>query len=177
MIGTRSIFMQLQKLKVSRIELRNFRTNMGLFFEDPQLIRQEITEELSVRYKSSRLTPPFPGNLFLIENHISDSEKCGLIANPTNKKIKDALFDLSPDKSPGPDGFPADFFQHYWATVGPSVCNAVKAFFHSGQMVKETNQTFISLIPKTDNPITIDHFRPISLCNTTFKSDHENFSK
>ncbi len=36
-------------------------------------------------------------------------------------------------------------------------------------MLKNINQTFISLIPKVDNPISIDHFRPISLCNTTLK--------
>ena len=36
-------------------------------------------------------------------------------------------------------------------------------------MLSEINQTFIALIPKTDNPTSINHYRPISLCNTIYK--------
>jgi hypothetical protein len=31
------------------------------------------------------------------------------------------------------------------------------------------NSTFIALIPKSDNPLSLDEFRPISLCNCIYK--------
>ena len=33
----------------------------------------------------------------------------------------------------------------------------------------ETNSYFLALIPKEKNPLTLDRFRPISLCNTSYK--------
>lgn len=87
----------------------------------------------------------------------------------TFQEIHDALFDLDLDKSPSPDGFPPFFFHKYWKIVGNSVCRAVKAFFHSGKILKEINHTFITLIPKIDNPSSASPFRPISLCSTIYK--------
>ena len=45
----------------------------------------------------------------------------------------------------------------------------VKAFFYNGHMLKEINKTFITLIPKSDNPESTNHFIPISLCNVSYK--------
>ena len=45
----------------------------------------------------------------------------------------------------------------------------VQSFFASGLMLKEMNHTFITLIPKTPNPSTVHNFRPISLCNISYK--------
>jgi hypothetical protein len=49
------------------------------------------------------------------------------------------------------------------------VIKAVQNFFTSGKLLKEMNSSFIVLIPKIQNPSVINHFRPISLCNTTYK--------
>jgi len=37
-------------------------------------------------------------------------------------------------------------------------------------MLRQINHTFIALIPKRDNPAETQHFRPISLCNTVYKT-------
>lgn len=46
----------------------------------------------------------------------------------------------------------------------------VLSFLHSGVMLREINHTYITLIPKTSNPVTVNDFRPISLCNVIYKS-------
>lgn len=39
----------------------------------------------------------------------------------------------------------------------------------SNYMLKELNRTFITLIPKRDNPESVNRCRPISLCNISYK--------
>lgn len=53
--------------------------------------------------------------------------------------------------------------------MGPNICEAVHAFFQTGHLLKEVNQIFITLIPKEDRPEELGKFRPISLCNSTYK--------
>ena len=47
--------------------------------------------------------------------------------------------------------------------------NSVQAFFHSSSLLKSLNQNFLTLIPKVSSPGEVTHFRPISLCNVTYK--------
>lgn len=44
-----------------------------------------------------------------------------------------------------------------------------KIFFHSGHVLKEMNRTYITVIPKVQNPDSVNHYRPISLCNISYK--------
>lgn len=87
----------------------------------------------------------------------------------TDEEIADALFQIGPLKAPGPDGFPARFYQRNWATIKSDVVAAVKEFFHSGIMPEGANETAIVLIPKIDQPVELKDFRPISLCNVLYK--------
>lgn len=45
----------------------------------------------------------------------------------------------------------------------------VKAFFVDGLLLTEMNHTFITLIPKCPNPTIVHQYRPISLCNISYK--------
>lgn len=45
----------------------------------------------------------------------------------------------------------------------------VHCIFSSGKFPRSLNSTFISIIPKTDNPQNMSQFWPISLCNTIYK--------
>ncbi|MCH79274.1 putative non-LTR retroelement reverse transcriptase [Trifolium medium] len=87
----------------------------------------------------------------------------------TNAEVKEAVFNMSPWKAPGLDGFPAGFYQKSWDIVGQSVCEFVKRVWSNPFGVRDINCTDICLIPKVDQPETIQQFRPISLCNTLYK--------
>ncbi|KAL6145754.1 hypothetical protein ACLB2K_056439 [Fragaria x ananassa] len=63
-------------------------------------------------------------------------------------EIRSALFQMYQTKSPGSDGMPPLFFQHYWDTIGEDVTVAVQNFLQSGQLLREINFTHICLIPK-----------------------------
>jgi len=49
------------------------------------------------------------------------------------------------------------------------IYNVVHQFFQTGVLLPEYNRTYISLIPKISHPESLDHFRPISLCNFIYK--------
>jgi hypothetical protein len=84
-------------------------------------------------------------------------------------EIGTTLFQIGPLKAPGPDGFPARFFQRNWATLKEDVIKAVKLFFGERRMLDGVNDTAIVLIPKVQNPETLKDYRPISLCNVIYK--------
>ena len=68
------------------------------------------------------------------------------------------------NSAPGPDGFLAMFSQKYWEIIGPDIMQHVSNVLNNKGSIDDSNHTFISLIPKINNPITPSDFRPISLC-------------
>ncbi len=100
---------------------------------------------------------------------LSDNQDTLLDQPIIDAEIFQAVTQLSPLKTPGPDGIPAAFYQNYWSIVKQDVLQMVHAFFHSGFLLKSLNYSFITLIPKTPTPETVSQFKPISLCNVTYK--------
>ncbi|XP_042958049.1 uncharacterized protein LOC122293560 [Carya illinoinensis] len=62
---------------------------------------------------------------------------------------------MNPLGSPGPDGFPAIFFQSHWLMVGNDVIAAVLEHLNTKSGFQAINHTFITLIPKKNSPLKI----------------------
>ena len=45
----------------------------------------------------------------------------------TLEEVQTVVFSMSPDKSPGPDGFQAFFFQKCWDILGEALWRAIEA--------------------------------------------------
>ncbi|XP_056688734.1 uncharacterized protein [Spinacia oleracea] len=88
---------------------------------------------------------------------------------PTGEEIREALFQMHPNKAPGPDGMHALFFQKFWGVIGGDVIRFVKGWWRGEVDLKEVNRTCIVLIPKVNDPKRMTEFRPISLCNVLYK--------
>lgn len=76
---------------------------------------------------------------------------------------------MEPLKLPEPDGFNVGFYQKHWATVGRDVSDAVLSLLNREGMHPSLNSTYIVLIPKKHDDISINDFRSISLCNVFYK--------
>ena len=48
---------------------------------------------------------------------VSSTENEFLMAPFTEQEIRDAIFSMEHNKAPGPDGFPAEFYQHFWDVI------------------------------------------------------------
>ena len=105
----------------------------------------------------------------MINSSISMPENAHLCQLPSPDEIRDTVFSMQSLKSPSPDGLPPLFYKKYWYIVGQSVATAIQNFFSFGKLLKELNYSFIVLIPEIQSPSTINHYRLISLCNTTYK--------
>ncbi|XP_074267220.1 uncharacterized protein LOC141590534 [Silene latifolia] len=101
---------------------------------------------------------------------ITEEHKNILMAPMTAAEIKECLFSIPSTKSPGPDGYSSQFFKDSWDVVGNDVIVAIQDFFTNGKMLKQTNTTTLTLIPKTANPVSVLDFRPIVCCNTIYKT-------
>lgn len=93
-----------------------------------------------------------------------------MLSNPvTHTEVKNALFDMGGMKATGLDGYQAIFYQSQWEVVGESILKLIRGIFARPHRIGELNETLICLILKVDNPSCLKQFRPISLCNITYK--------
>ena len=100
---------------------------------------------------------------------LNDDEIANLNEMVQDEEIKLAIFSLGSWKAPSPDGLRAMFYQANWDCVKESLSNWVKSVFQNPYLVKQVNSTFISLTLKLDRPESISQFRPIGLCNVSYK--------
>ena len=158
---------------VKRRAKRNFIASV--YKEDglPTCSGQEVEDEF-VRYFKGLLGSQ--GACQAINPEIIRSGQCisreqarALISPVSSCEIKDALFCIGDDKSPGPDGYSSAFFKKSWNIIEGDFCNAVKEFFLSGRLLKQLNHSAIALIPKTAHASSVGDFRPISCCNVIYK--------
>lgn len=87
----------------------------------------------------------------------------------TPEEIKAAMLSIGGLKAPGSDGFPAIFYHKNWEIIGEEVIRDVGEMWQDPGKIMKVNQTLITLISKIANPDKVSQFRPISLCNVTYK--------
>ncbi|XXG88987.1 hypothetical protein AAC387_Pa12g1096 [Persea americana] len=133
-------FYQSAKARSSFNNINHISIN-GIRSDDPLFIQGQAVDFFSNLYK------PYDGQLHHIRFQtdspkVSDLENSFLIYLPSASKIKEAVFALKKNSSPGPDGFNGAF---------------------------SSNAFFLSLIPKSKSPDTFADFRPIILLNFFYK--------
>jgi hypothetical protein len=76
---------------------------------------------------------------------------------------------MEQNKAPGPDGFPAEFYQNFWDVIKGDLLELF-SFLHSGQLeLFRLNFGEIILLPKVNEAKRIQQYRPICLLNVSFK--------
>ena len=76
---------------------------------------------------------------------------------------------MEQNKAPGPDGFPAEFYQKFWDVIKVDLM-AMFAQLQSGDLpLFKLNFVVITLLPKKEDASRIEQYRPICLLNVSFK--------
>jgi hypothetical protein len=102
-------------------------------------------------------------------NRLNDDDRVLLTAPFSIEEIKMVVFSLKHNSAPGPDGFPAEFFQDFWDLIHIDLWNLFKDFYDGVLDIKRLNFGLVTLLPKVENPTDMQNFRPICLLNVSYK--------
>lgn len=88
----------------------------------------------------------------------------------SQKEIKDVLKKTKNNKTPGPDGFPVEFYRHFCHLLNPHLENLFNEILNRGSMPKSWKEATIVTIPKQSkdqtDPAT---YRLVALLNQDYK--------
>jgi hypothetical protein len=100
---------------------------------------------------------------------VSAAEASDLYKPVTLPELKEILIHFKKERSPGPDGWTAEFFTFFFDLVGSDLLQMVEDSRIKGKISRSLNSTFLVLIPKENNSVSFNDYRPISLCNLIYK--------
>ena len=88
----------------------------------------------------------------------------------TDTECLNALKDFKNGKTPGSDGFTAEFYKFFWHELRDELLDSLHYAFQSGSMSISQRRGIISLIPKKNKDKSLlENLRPISLLNVDYK--------
>ena len=106
----------------------------------------------------------------VISTSLTDEEQTLCEGALTQKECLEALKKMEPDKTPGTDGLPAEFYKVFWKDISFFLISALNYAFDSGCLSVTQRRGVIKLIPKKDAELYfIKNWRPITLLNTDYK--------
>ena len=77
---------------------------------------------------------------------------------------------MEPEKTPGTDGLPAEFYKVFWRDISSTLIDALNYAYETGQLSITQRRGVIKLIPKKDaEPYLIKNWRPLTLLNCDYK--------
>lgn len=100
---------------------------------------------------------------------LSESEAESMIVPFSEAEIKQAVFDCDSDKAPGPDGFNFRFIKRFWPLFANDFLKVLQEFSDTGHINRGVGSSFITLIPKNNDPVSLNEYRPITLIGVISK--------
>lgn len=88
----------------------------------------------------------------------------------TIEELFAAVSSLQSGKSPGPGGYPVEFYKVFWQKLSPLLLDMFNESFEKGYLPQTLNQASISLfLKKEKDAVDCTSFHPINLLNVDFK--------
>jgi len=139
----------------------------GQWCEEPCTVRGEAKKFFESRFAA---TKDFGVRLDGVEiKSLSLDDSVSLIREFSVEEVKEAVWLCEGSKSPGPDGFNFNFIKKSWEFIEGEVMTIMNQFHDTGVVPKGCNASFIALVPKVRDPVTLDNYRPISLVGAIYK--------
>ncbi|GKC64178.1 hypothetical protein Tco_1096776 [Tanacetum coccineum] len=134
---------------------------------EPVMIKNHIFNFFKTLFKEENCSnPTLLDNLF---NRLNLEDMQYLDGPFSSLEIKEEVYDCGSDTASGPDGFTFKFIKKHRNLIEINIISYVKEFEASSFILRGCNSSFITHVPKVDDPLTIGDFKPISLIRCKYK--------
>eukprot|EP00253_Pinus_taeda_P014782 PITA_14782 len=161
----------LQEEASWRLKSRAIWLKEGGYYVSHQDIKNEAVRRFKTQYKRKEVCD-FQDVLWGIElapTMFDDNDNASLFQQIIEGELLGILKAFSKDKILGPDGWTIEFYIHFFDLLKNDLLQMVEASRISRSIHHNTSSTLIALIPKKNEEESFHDFRPISLCNISFK--------
>ena len=101
---------------------------------------------------------------------LTEEQKATLEGNIRKEEAATALLHMKNNKSPGSDGFTAEFYKFFWKDVCDFFIRSINYSFNKGELSITQKEGLITCIPKGNKDKQfLKNWRPISLLNVSYK--------
>ena len=139
----------------------------GVLYEDETDVRSQLVLFYQGLYEEIEVGHPTMDGLDFA--CIEEDESLSLEKEFTKEEVIQVLREMEGDKAPSPDGFTMAFFHKCWSVVEKDVMDFFDYFHRHSMFERSLNASFLTLIPKKCNVVSIKDFRPISLVGSVYK--------
>jgi hypothetical protein len=123
-------FHQRARWRARKNRIKKLKKQDGNWMSDQEEMQNMATDYFANLFmEDASVNPQGVVNLFSLI--ITKEMNYGLIKPYSAEEISDTLFQIGPLKAPGPDGFPAHFFQRSWPVMKEDIIRATQEFFET----------------------------------------------
>ena len=148
--------------------IKRIQVDQNVYHTDEDILNQFRNYFSNIFSNSSTTDSDQLLKTFLSKNKLEKNENDGYNYF-TEDEIHLAINKLNLKSSPGPDGLTSKLYKTFTDEFCSILAKVFNHFVHGGKFPNSFYLAIIKLIPKSENAIAVQDFRPISLMNTDAK--------
>ena len=149
-------------------ELKNENNETVNTFEDLADITKKFFKIIFKEEQQTTIAEVIQISKFFLGS-INQEDNLQLMEEVSEEELKANLHRFQKYKRPGRDGWTVEFFIVGYDSIGRDLLQLVEETRKKGVFHHPLNTNFLTLIPRKDFPKYLEDYRPISLCNFTYK--------
>lgn len=164
-------FLNLEKRNHNKKTITKIRTENNAIIKGKNLILDKMHQFYKKLYTSKGERVQDDDNYFQNRAPKLTEEQKEIGEQPiTEHEILAALKHVKPNKSPGSDGLPGEFYKVFWKDIKKYLMESIKHALNSGSLSITQKHGIISLLPKQGrDTLLLKNWRPITLLNQDYK--------
>ena len=165
-----SFFADLEKKESKKKNITHLSDSDGVIKHDTESMKRIATDYYTTLFDTKHIDARIAQRLLRnITKQISPQHRNDLDQIITREELAKAVQKLQKNKTPGPDGIPAEFYQAYWHILDDHYLEYINAVAES-TFPKKVNTSITTLFYKNRGDISLlDYYRPIALMNVDVK--------